>query len=64
MDATVCALKASLPPELQFVLWADARGRFCTSNGSIGNIADRAYYKGIMDEGKVRAVSDGLISKR
>ncbi len=62
-DALIRDQKGSLPPEFQFVLWADVKGRFYTSDGSIGNVADRDYFKAVMEEGKSRAVSDGLISK-
>lgn len=62
-DAVIRGQRPSLPPELQFVLWADVKGRFYTSEGSIGTVADRDYFKAIMEEGKARAVSDGLISK-
>ena len=48
---------------MQFVLWADVKGRFYTSEGRSGNVADSDYFKAIMEEGKTRAVSDGLISR-
>ena len=62
-DAFVRDQKSALPPEMQFVLWADGSGRFYTSEGASGNIADRDYFKAIMAGGRDRAVSDGLISR-
>jgi len=63
IDSFIRSQKANLPPQIQFVLWADRSGRFYTSEGASGNIADRDYFKAIMEEGKTRAVSDGLISR-
>jgi methyl-accepting chemotaxis protein len=62
-DAFMRDQKAVLPPELRFVFWADAKGRFYTSDGSTGNVSDRDYYRAIMSEGKSRVVSDALASR-
>ena len=63
IDSFVRGQKADLSPEMQFVLWADRSGRFYTSEGASGNIADRDYFKAIVEQGRARAVSDGLISR-
>jgi methyl-accepting chemotaxis protein len=63
VDAFIRDQKVSLPPEIRYVFWADALGRFATSEGSDGNIFDRDYFKAIMQEGKERVVSDALVSK-
>jgi methyl-accepting chemotaxis protein len=55
--------KAGLPPELSYVFWADAAGRYYTSDGVIGNVADRDYFKTIVRDGKERVVSDALVSR-
>jgi methyl-accepting chemotaxis protein len=63
IDAFVRNLKANLPPEIRYIYWADASGRFYTSEGATGNIAERDYFKAIMSEGRTRVVSDALVSK-
>jgi methyl-accepting chemotaxis protein len=63
IDAFVGALKPSLPPELRYVFWVDAQGRFFTSDGSTGNVGDRDYFKAVMAEGKKEVVSDAVISR-
>jgi methyl-accepting chemotaxis protein len=63
VDAYVAGMKASLPKEIRYVFWADASGRFFTSEGTTGNIADRDYFKEIVENWKDRVVSDALVSK-
>jgi methyl-accepting chemotaxis protein len=62
-DAFVLGLKEGLPPEVRYVYWIDAKGRYLTSEGAAGNVADRDYFKAIMQDGAKRVVSDALISK-
>ncbi len=63
VDSFVRGQKASLPPEIRYVLWAGPSGRFYTSDGAAGNISDREYFKDIMTGGKARVVSDAVLSK-
>jgi methyl-accepting chemotaxis protein len=62
-DQLLSAQKASLPAEISYVFWANRDGRFYTSSGSTGNVADRDYFKAVMANGKLREVSDGIISR-
>lgn len=56
--------KASgINPDFEMLFFADTRGDFVTSTGGKGNVADRSYWKSIMENGASHAVSDTLISK-
>ncbi len=61
-DAYVRSFKGRLPPSIAYVFRADPSGRFLTSEGAPGNIADRDYFKAIMG-GAPRVISDAVISK-
>ena len=63
IDALIRSQDQRLPPEIRYVFWSDASGRFLTSTGAGGNISDRDYFKAIMTEGKESVVSDALVSK-
>jgi sigma-B regulation protein RsbU (phosphoserine phosphatase) len=53
----------TINPDFEILFFTDARGRFITTKGAIGNVADRGYWKAIMEQGKEFAISDPLISK-
>jgi methyl-accepting chemotaxis protein len=63
IDAFVRDQKASLPPELSIAFWADLSGRCRTSEGAIISIADRDYFRSIVQDGKERVVSNALVSR-
>jgi methyl-accepting chemotaxis protein len=63
VDGFIRRKKPILSPEIRFVFWADAAGRFSTSDGIIGNAVDRDYFKAIMEQSKDHVVSDALVSK-
>jgi methyl-accepting chemotaxis protein len=63
MDALMLDQASGLPPEIRYVFWAGPSGRFYTSAGADGNIADRDYFKALMGGDKNRVVSDALVSK-
>ena len=54
---------AAINPDFEMIFFADADGDFVTSIGIRGNIADREYWKSIMENGAAFAVSDTLISR-
>ena len=63
IDSFIRDQKAALPPELSYVFWTDTTGRYYTSEGVIGNVTDRDYYRTIVQDGKERVVSDALVSR-
>jgi len=62
-DAFIQGYKGRLPPEIRYVFWAGKTGAFCTSDGARGDIAEREYFKEIVDGSAARVVSDAVISK-
>jgi methyl-accepting chemotaxis protein len=62
-DAEIIEQGRKIPPEIRYVFWANAKGDFITSLGARGNVAERDYFKAIMNEGKESVVSDALVSK-
>jgi methyl-accepting chemotaxis protein len=63
-DAFFRDRNSNLPPELVNIMWADSSGRYFDNTGSIGNIADRPYFKQIMEGKSDRVVSDAVKSKK
>jgi sigma-B regulation protein RsbU (phosphoserine phosphatase) len=53
----------TLNPDFEILFFADVRGRFITTKGAVGTVADRAYWKEIMEKGRDYAISNPLISK-
>lgn len=53
----------TLNPDFEILFFTDARGRYITTKGAVGNVSDRFYWKEIMEQGKEYAISDPLISK-
>lgn len=49
--------------DYEMLFFADSRGTFFTSTGSIGNISDRDYYIAIIKDGQDRFVSNPVISR-
>jgi len=52
-----------LPAELRFLLAAAPDGRYVTSEGAEGSIADRAYFEAAAKRGEGRVVSEAVVSK-
>jgi len=50
-------------PDYEMVFFADAGGRYVGSIGATGQVADRGYFKAIMDEGRDWFISDPLVSR-
>ncbi|HTX72279.1 MAG TPA: methyl-accepting chemotaxis protein [Rectinemataceae bacterium] len=59
----VSTFKGHLPPEIRFLVYADAKGAFFTSDAATGSIADRDYYRQTVLEGQRQVVSDAVLSK-
>ena len=53
----------TINPDFEILFFTDAKGRFITTKGAIGSVADRGYWKAIMEQGQEYAISDPLISK-
>ncbi len=59
----VSSFKGHLPPEIQFIVRADADGAFFTSEGATGSLADRDYFRRTVVDGQREVVSDAVLSK-
>jgi methyl-accepting chemotaxis protein len=59
----ILALKGQLSEEIGGITYADEKGDYFNSDGVSGNIADRPYFKEIMEGGKDYTISDAIISK-
>lgn len=53
----------TINPDFEILFFTDSEGRYITTKGAVGNVADRGYWKAIMEQGKEYAISDPLISK-
>ena len=53
----------TINPDFEILFYTDATGRYITSKGAVGNVADRDYWKAIMVQGKDEAISNPLVSK-
>ncbi len=52
----------AINPDFEVVFFADAAGRYITTKGATGSIADRAYWKAIMEQGQEYTISNPLLS--
>lgn len=52
-----------LNPDFEILLFADRQGRYTTSKGFTGSIADRDYWQAIMVQGRDEAISAPLVSR-
>jgi len=59
----VKAVAADVSPEVGFVFHADPAGSTVTSLGTVTNVAERAYFKAVMLDGKEFAIGEPAISK-
>ncbi len=62
-DATTLSLKSKLSPEVVGAFFAKADGSYMNTDGATGNIADRDYFKEIMEKGASAAIGQAAISK-
>lgn len=50
-------------PDYEMLFFADAEGRFVSSVGATGHVADRAYFKAIMNEGVAQVIGEPVRSR-
>ena len=53
----------SINQDFEILFYTDATGRFITSKAATGSVADRDYWKAIMEKGQDHAISDPLVSR-
>lgn len=63
IKSDLASRQGGLRSDFEMVLYADTAGNAITSTGSAVNIADREYFKAIIEEGKDSAISAPIISK-
>jgi phosphoserine phosphatase RsbU/P len=52
----------SLNPDFEIIFFTDAHGNYITTKGATGSVADRDYWKAIMEKGQDHAISNPLLS--
>ena len=52
----------SLNPDFEIIFFTDAQGNYITTKGATGSVADRDYWKAIMEKGQDHAISNPLLS--
>lgn len=50
-------------PDYEMLLYADARGHYVSSLGASGQVADRAYWRAILRDGRDEVVGEPVISR-
>jgi methyl-accepting chemotaxis protein len=63
IEKVVLGLKGKVSPEVVGAFFAWPSGDYITSEGALGNVADRDYFKAIMVDGKDSAIGSAVISK-
>lgn len=66
MDAIALALQrrfADATSDYEMLFFADKTGRWVSSIGASGNVADRAYFLAIMQDGVAEVVSEPVVSR-
>ncbi len=61
--ADILGREAVLNPDYEMVFYADREGSYITSNNLEGSVADREYFRAIMEEGAGCYVSNPLVSR-
>ena len=56
-------LAGDLNKDFEMIFYVDVEGRFITTTGAEGNVADRAYFKDIMFDGRRETISDPVVSR-
>lgn len=63
-QAMLWALQPLLPPEVKQLIWADITGAYTTSMGPAdGSLAERPYFKAVVEEDNYFVISEAVISK-
>lgn len=62
-EAYLVSRHSRLAAEQDYEFFGDERGDYVTSDRTVGNIADRDYFRAIMSRTSTDFVSDGLISR-